>query len=600
MNTDFSLCVVVVPVRSQQYRKKLKQQALSDPLVQENTTQDENIHALGEKGKSMVDLLKVKRQEEEEGSSAVMGSLSSPAHLELEMPPISDPTPDLPPPKEKFLTSVSRRTTDEHHRVSDEFMKSPSRRVHDMLAATGQLHNATELPFVSEGDTPRVMFLIPCGAHPLLGVEDLFRRLAKLGVGVDGGEGWASMMPLSLLRGIGRKNALNGDETSPSNDTPRSTMGGKVQGTIKSRILVNKLFDLVSASARISFDYVCLAFVAATIACIGLATDNQVIIVASMLVSPIMGPILEITLGTVVHDWKMVRHGLLAEVLGVSICILVGFLGALCELPLAEKDGRNWPVPEMTARGDLQGFYTGIAIAIPSGFGVALSVLGDNTACLVGVAISASLLPPATNCGMLLGYATLNHAFPLEAGSKRTHYESHALIEMSAWSLLLTTGNIICIWIAGVIMFKIKEVSPIPDKSEFWDVHVGNVRKYNDALNKEKGEELAKRFRDAMRLMGHEKQPHVTLNTLSATNSRRRKPFNTILNPNMFVDPNEEVPGGKKQSSISPPDIQRSKTMSTPSTVVEELGGLSPEDNIVTRFRALSATAEKNTGANSF
>ena len=36
-------------------------------------------------------------------------------------------------------------------------------------------------------------------------------------------------------------------------------------------------------------------------------------------------------------------------------------------------------------------------IALPSGAGVALSLLGGNTGSLVGVAISASLLPPAVN-----------------------------------------------------------------------------------------------------------------------------------------------------------------------------------------------------------
>lgn len=40
------------------------------------------------------------------------------------------------------------------------------------------------------------------------------------------------------------------------------------------------------------------------------------------------------------------------------------------------------------------GLVTGVLIACPSGVGVALSVLGNNTSSLVGVAISASLLPP--------------------------------------------------------------------------------------------------------------------------------------------------------------------------------------------------------------
>ena len=41
----------------------------------------------------------------------------------------------------------------------------------------------------------------------------------------------------------------------------------------------------------------------------------------------------------------------------------------------------------------------GIVIAVPSGVGVALSALSNNTASLVGVAISAALLPPAVNVG---------------------------------------------------------------------------------------------------------------------------------------------------------------------------------------------------------
>ena len=41
--------------------------------------------------------------------------------------------------------------------------------------------------------------------------------------------------------------------------------------------------------------------------------------------------------------------------------------------------------------------WIGVLIALPSGAGVALSVLGGNAGSLVGVAISASLLPPAVN-----------------------------------------------------------------------------------------------------------------------------------------------------------------------------------------------------------
>jgi uncharacterized membrane protein len=50
-----------------------------------------------------------------------------------------------------------------------------------------------------------------------------------------------------------------------------------------------------------------------------------------------------------------------------------------------------------SSRGMTRALWVGVCIALPSGAGVALSVLGGNTGSLVGVAISASLLPPAVN-----------------------------------------------------------------------------------------------------------------------------------------------------------------------------------------------------------
>ena len=44
-----------------------------------------------------------------------------------------------------------------------------------------------------------------------------------------------------------------------------------------------------------------------------------------------------------------------------------------------------------------RGLWVGVLISLPSGAGVALSVLGGNTASLVGVAVSASLLAPTVN-----------------------------------------------------------------------------------------------------------------------------------------------------------------------------------------------------------
>lgn len=52
-----------------------------------------------------------------------------------------------------------------------------------------------------------------------------------------------------------------------------------------------------------------------------------------------------------------------------------------------------------------------ITIALPSGVGVAMSTINHNTNSLVGVAISASLLPPAVNCGINWIYALVGEKF---------------------------------------------------------------------------------------------------------------------------------------------------------------------------------------------
>lgn len=58
---------------------------------------------------------------------------------------------------------------------------------------------------------------------------------------------------------------------------------------------------------------------------------------------------------------------------------------------------------EMLSRCEIHSLLVGIYIAIPSGAAVAISILGEKTGSLIGVAISASLLPPAVNSVGILG-----------------------------------------------------------------------------------------------------------------------------------------------------------------------------------------------------
>lgn len=54
-------------------------------------------------------------------------------------------------------------------------------------------------------------------------------------------------------------------------------------------------------------------------------------VVASMLVSPIMGPVLGLTFGTQIMDWSLVKTSLAHECAALAGCVLIGAFGTCWE-----------------------------------------------------------------------------------------------------------------------------------------------------------------------------------------------------------------------------------------------------------------------------
>ena len=159
--------------------------------------------------------------------------------------------------------------------------------------------------------------------------------------------------------------------------------------------------------------------VASCLAFMGLVENSSVILVASMLVSPLMGPILAIVFGMAVRNRKLLRIGIKRELYCLLICVVCGFIfGCIFVLKfnrtrsmLAITTSTNWPTLEMSSRTGWSCLVVGLAVAVPSGVGVAISVLGGNSGSMVGVAISASLLPPAVNPGLYWAMALMSYGF---------------------------------------------------------------------------------------------------------------------------------------------------------------------------------------------
>jgi hypothetical protein len=136
----------------------------------------------------------------------------------------------------------------------------------------------------------------------------------------------------------------------------------------------------------------------------------------------------------------------------------------------------------MLTRGALENLLVGLPIAFFSGLGVAVSLLDDQANSLVGVAISASLLPPAVNAGMMvMAYVfqekgTIADPAGEEDGSGNGDlYDRRDYRQYAVTSFLLTVSNIFIVYFASMLMFRMKEVLPIK-KKVFWE-DLGVARK---------------------------------------------------------------------------------------------------------------------------
>lgn len=93
---------------------------------------------------------------------------------------------------------------------------------------------------------------------------------------------------------------------------------------------------------------------------------------------------------------------------GIGVLIMIVFGGFISDTQYCAGE---WPPAEMRSRGNLGSMWLNFLFAIASAVAIAVGLVNDNAASMVGTAISASLLPPAVNAGLFWGYAVVHSAY---------------------------------------------------------------------------------------------------------------------------------------------------------------------------------------------
>lgn len=181
------------------------------------------------------------------------------------------------------------------------------------------------------------------------------------------------------------------------------------------------------AHARPVARYLLLMMVAGVIAGLGVITDNTILIVGAMAVSPDLLPLCATSVGLVGRRYFLARRAFGTLVIGMGLVMLVALtmtLG-LVAVGLVER-GMNLEFADL--RGLANADYVTVLIAAVAGIAAILS-FETRAANAVGVAISVTTVPASGYLGVALAVGEIDNAL------------GAALVLVINLTLLVTTGT---------------------------------------------------------------------------------------------------------------------------------------------------------------
>ncbi len=291
----------------------------------------------------------------------------------------------------------------------------------DKIAETSETLNKLFYEFtIIEGETEALLILFTDISGSKTAIEDLKR------IGISTAYGRINLLPIL---------GLIPDRPSKIEKKP------KVQS-----LSYEELHQIIEPTTHPDSLYLIFIVVSAVVAALGLIHDNVAVIIGSMVIAPLLGPIVGTSLGTVTSNRKILKRSLLTEFIGLTLAILIGVLLGFLFAQTEQLQGSLTEEPFLPAeiilrtKATLADFGLGIASGIAAGL---CFVSGVATA-LVGVAVAASLMPPAANVGVLLALGEVGGAIG------------------ALWILLI---NLLCINFTCTITFFLAGVkSPVQSK----------------------------------------------------------------------------------------------------------------------------------------
>ncbi len=196
-----------------------------------------------------------------------------------------------------------------------------------------------------------------------------------------------------------------------------------------------ELYTAASDQIKLSSVYLLLMGLSAIVAAIGVLRGDVAVIIGAMVIAPLLGPNVGLSLATTLADSDLARKAMRSNFVGILLAFLIAVI-----IGLLFTDDPTGSV-ELMARTNVG--YGDVALALAAGSAGALAYTRSIPAALIGVMVAIALVPTIVTSGLLLGagYFTL-----------------------SFYALMLFLINLICINLSGVLTFLVQGFTP----SQWW------------------------------------------------------------------------------------------------------------------------------------
>jgi uncharacterized hydrophobic protein (TIGR00341 family) len=196
------------------------------------------------------------------------------------------------------------------------------------------------------------------------------------------------------------------------------------------RISREELYEDIAQGAKLTRVYVATVALSTIVAAVGLVRDDIAIVIGAMVIAPLLGPNVSLSLAATLGDLDLARRSLTTIGVGVATALALSFLIGIA----FHVDPHVSAIHARTHAG-----LSDVAIALAAGAAGSLAFTTGVPAAVVGVMVSVALLPPLVVMGLMLG-------------------SGQSMLAFGSSMLLLT--NITCINLAAVATFLVQRVRP--------------------------------------------------------------------------------------------------------------------------------------------